>query len=445
MTRTSIRAACTAESFLTVYIQTDCSPCEHRIWESNWESKLERARTFLAKLIEKRMRGVDEISTLVRELNEQYHVACWDARNMPLHAFKKSVARVNVSDHKTARSPLIQEVRPEDVVDPKERMKDWSEMDENDYDGDYIASTDPIHPVSTDYSHPFDDDDGSWILNHFSQEEMDASSNGDVVLDFDHDGWSWDNNDNEKSTTTTFNTTQEDDPTTRISNDNLIPWNPEATTPPTLTETSTKDLHIKEKLKQEHTELIIKAFALFVHSSTNSKSPQPEHLPENITSLLRTLDIPPTTPTLCTTPTINSPRISCVYNSSHSPAPQTGRAISRTLSSADSSTSPQASSLTSPSSFSSPTPPSSSAITPTHTPRLQPRNSQRTVYDKQRSSLKKRLQLDADKDKYYRDLLLVSRWEARAFEGAEGRLIPDPLMVEEAGGRSEGEVMRGFQ
>jgi hypothetical protein len=389
------------------------------------------------------MLGVDEISTLVRELDEQYHVACWDARNMPLHAFKKSVARVNVSDHKTARSPLIQEVRPEDVVDPKERMKDWSEMDENDYDGDYVASTDPIHPVSTDYSHPFDDDDGSWIFNQFSQEEMDASSNGDVVLDFDHDGWNWDNDDSKKSTTTTFNTSQEDNPTTQIDNDNLILWSPEATASSALTETSTNGLHIKEKLKQVHTELIIKAFNLFVHNPTNATTPQPRQLPENITSLLQTLDITPTIPTTpppCITPTTKSPQIPCAYDSPHSPAPQTGRAISRTLSSADSSTSPQASSLTSPSSFLS-----TSSPTHTHPPPPQPRNSPRTVYDKQRSSLKKRLQDDADKDKYYADLLLVSRREARAFEGSEGRLIPDPLMVEEAGGRSEGEGMRGFQ
>ncbi|OAG26582.1 hypothetical protein CC77DRAFT_924934 [Alternaria alternata] len=197
MTRTSIKAACTAESFLTVYARTECNTCEHASWESDWTCKLERARTFLSKLIERRMLGTPEVSALVKELEDQYHRASWGARNIS-HAFKKSVARVSVSDYRIVRSPLKQEVQPEDVVDLKE--KDWAEMDDHDYDGDYIASTDPIHPVSTDHSHPpDDDDDGSWIFNHFSSEELEASNDGEVVLDFDQTRWRWDNDNSENS------------------------------------------------------------------------------------------------------------------------------------------------------------------------------------------------------------------------------------------------------
>ncbi|KAI4637759.1 hypothetical protein J4E83_000577 [Alternaria metachromatica] len=399
MTRTSIRAACTAESFLTVYVQTDCSPCEHKLWESQWESKLGRARSYLAKLIEKRMAGVDEISTLVRELDEQYYVASWDARNMQItsHAFKKSVARVSITDHRTARSPLTQEVRPEDVVDPKKHVKDWMEMDDNDYDGDYIASTDPIHPVSTDYSHPFDDDDGSWILNHFSPEEMESAA-GD--LDFDQNGWSWDNNDNvndsdsEKGGTPMIAKSQEENTTSQIGDNDLIAWGPEASASSKLSKISMDGLSMEQKHAKEQKELIINAFWVVVNESTEPRR-QPDSKMEDLSVILRSLDISHSTsaPSAPFTPN-NSPHMWIDGPSdAHTPP--------------------------------------STPIQPTTPPSP---NSTCTAYNKQRKFLKKRLQEDANKHKYYSDLLLVSRWEARAFEGPEGRFIAEPQMVRAGGG-----------
>jgi hypothetical protein len=327
------------------------------------------------------MPGMNEISTLVKELEEQHYVASWEARNMqiPPHAFKKSVARVGISDHQTAPSPLKQEVRPEDVVDSrKEHVKDWTEMNEDDYDGDYVASTDPIHPVNTDYSHPLDDDDGSWILNHFSPEEM-ASPVGN--LDFDQNGWSWDDNDDhndsEKGVNSMLAASQEENTTSQK-------------------------------------ELIIEAFWSFVNEPVEIQ----QQAAGDISVILRSLDITSTglTHSLTTSTSNSSPSTPIL-------SPQNWMDGSSDI---PSSTGP---------------PPSSSTLTCSSTPTRPPTppspNSTRSVYDKQRKFLKKRLQDDANKDKYYSDLLLVSRWEARAVEGPEGRYIADPQTVR-AGGQGTG-------
>jgi hypothetical protein len=264
-----------------MYVRTDCSSCEHKRWEDNWSSKLERARTFLAELIEKHMPGVNEISALVKELDDLYYMASWDARNMASHAFKKSVARVDISDHSIARSPLTQEVRPEDVVDPKEKEKKWTDMDENDNDGDYIASTDPIHPVSTDYSHPLDDDDGSWILQHISPGATEISGDGEVALDFDQDGWSWNNDDSENSVSM-IAACQEEDTMPTVDSNHLITWEPEAEMSSMATDITMDGLSIREKLEKEQIELIIEAFWTVVDKSTDTDQqlqPCPLRLP----------------------------------------------------------------------------------------------------------------------------------------------------------------------
>jgi len=413
MTRTSIRAACTAESFLTVYVQTDCSPCEHKLWESNWECKLGRARAFLIKLTEKQMHGVEDITALVKELEEQYYVASWDARNMqiPSHAFKKSVSRVSITYHQTARSPLTQEVRPEDVVDPKKHNKDWTEMDANDYDGDYIASTDPIHPVSTDYSHPLDDDDGSWIFNHFSPEEMEPTA-GD--LDFDQNGWSWDNSDNatdndsEKGGIRVVARSQEENTTSQIGDNDLIAWGPEASASSKLSRISMNGFSMEQKHAEEQRKIIIDAFWVVVNEPTEPQRQSDSEI-EDLSVILSSLNIsndPPTASTPCI-PT----RPPHMWVDGPSDAPDTTQSNSST-----------------PSTFVPPPSTPDRSVTPPSP------NSTRTAYNKQRKFLKKRLQEDANRDKYYSDSLLVSRWEASAFEGPEGRFIAEPQMVRAGGG-----------
>ncbi|KAI4955994.1 hypothetical protein J4E91_000204 [Alternaria rosae] len=323
---------------------------------------------------------------------------------IPSHSFKKSVAR-------TARSPLTQEVRPEDVVDPKDHVKDWTEMDENDYDGDYIASTDPIHPVSTDYSHPLDDDDGSWILNHFSPEEMETEA---ADLDFDQNGWSWDNNDHsndkdsDKGRIPLLAKSQEENTTSQIGGNDLIAWGPEASASSMLLKTSMDGLGMEQKHAKEQKELIISAFWVVVNDSTEPQRQSDSEM-EDMNVILRSLDIPHITPTPSPPFTPSKSPHMCVDGPSDVLHPP--RANSAPLST-----------LISPPS--TPTPPTTpSSPNPT-----------RTAYNKQRKFLKKRLQEDANKHKYYSDLLLVSRFEARAFEGPEGRFIADPQMVRASGG-----------
>jgi hypothetical protein len=337
------------------------------------------------------MLGTPEVSALVKELEDQYYVASWGARNIS-HAFKKSVARVSVSDYRTVRSPLKQEVQPEDVVDLKE--KDWAEMDDHDYDGDYIASTDPIHPVSTDHSHPpDDDDDGSWIFNHFSSEELEASNDGEVVLDFDQTRWRWDNDNSENSIPIVKS--QKENHTLKIDEKDLIAWGPEAEAPPMSVDVSMNGLIMREKLEKEQIELTIEAFWTVVNDSTINTDYQPQQTTEDLSILLCDLDI--------TTRASKSP------SSPSTPTELPSQWVDG---------SPEIPTLTI-----TPASPLSSPIKPSSL------NSTRTAYNKQRKLLEQRLQDDADRTKYYSDLLLVSRWEARAFEGPGGRFIPDPPMV----------------
>jgi hypothetical protein len=187
-TANSTKAACIAESFLTINLCIDCDRCQHIAWEDAWKLKLERANTFFAKLQQRDLPGVEEIAALVKELEEEYVTASWNTRTMFAHGPKPSISRVKHQYYEKAASKLPHEVRPEDVVEKTE--KEWTEMDDLDYDGDYEASTDPIHPVSTDYLHPLDDDDGAWILQHLAEADGAELHANDVDFNNGH-GWTW--------------------------------------------------------------------------------------------------------------------------------------------------------------------------------------------------------------------------------------------------------------
>jgi hypothetical protein len=75
ITANSIKAACVAESFLTIYLRIQCGPCQHTTWEAEWKLKLERANTFLTKLRQRNLPGVEEITALVKELEAEYTTA----------------------------------------------------------------------------------------------------------------------------------------------------------------------------------------------------------------------------------------------------------------------------------------------------------------------------------------------------------------------------------
>ena len=73
-------------------------------------------------------------------------------------------------------SPFSREVLPEDIPEPVEVI--GPDHPDYEYDWDYVASTDPVHPVDTNYAHPLDEVDPAWLLSHLSPEEFEQSGEG---------------------------------------------------------------------------------------------------------------------------------------------------------------------------------------------------------------------------------------------------------------------------
>lgn len=104
------------------------------------------------------------------------------------HSHKDRCTRVNLG-HFTARaSPLRQELLPGDVSDPPDVTQ--SNSSDYEYDWDYVASTDPLHPVDVNYAHQMDSDDPSWVLDHLSSEELEQSHSG-IGLDASEADRTW--------------------------------------------------------------------------------------------------------------------------------------------------------------------------------------------------------------------------------------------------------------
>ncbi|KAF2125992.1 hypothetical protein P153DRAFT_346760 [Dothidotthia symphoricarpi CBS 119687] len=189
-TRNSTKAACNADAYITRTLSHDCGACQQKEWDDTWKRKLERAESFAKTLTGRGIPGTEEVAELVKQLEAQYAAAAWDMRHAFAHAHRPSVARVGISHREIALSPLSREVRPEDVVE-RVQFKDWAH-EEYEYDGDYVASTDPMHPVdNTSYSHPLYYDDDSWVLNHLTAEEIQDEGPG-VAFDFGESTWGWD-------------------------------------------------------------------------------------------------------------------------------------------------------------------------------------------------------------------------------------------------------------
>lgn len=210
------------------------------------------------------------IRGLVKQLQDQYTSEAWGTRNVFAVEHKRSVARVRVGQYRRTRSLLSREVRAEDVVVEDERGKEWAQMEVSDYDGNYEASTDPIHPVSTDYSYPWDDgDDGRWVLDQLEEGEVVESSDEGDTIDFARSCWSWgDDGDSaeamESATPTSSSERQKQDRKDRAvdlqdarqddtwGDESLIAWGPEA-------EASSSTAHINMDGDNTHTDAIRKA------------------------------------------------------------------------------------------------------------------------------------------------------------------------------------------
>lgn len=175
-TRSGLATACRSEAYLNFVFTIDCGPCQHQAFEDGWTHKLRLADTFLEKLNEKRLLGVREVEALVEQLKEDFSTATWETRALFPHAHKERKVRVSLGQFHNAPSPLSSEVLPEEIPKPVEVI--GPDYPDYEYAWDYVASTDPIHPVDTNYAHPLDNVDPSWMLNHLSPDEFEQSGEG---------------------------------------------------------------------------------------------------------------------------------------------------------------------------------------------------------------------------------------------------------------------------
>ncbi|KAJ4338291.1 hypothetical protein N0V87_004059 [Didymella glomerata] len=145
-------------------------------FERAWKHRLTLAETFLEKLKEKGLHGVREVEALVEHMKEEFDTATWNTRTLFPHAHKERTVRVSLGQFQKAPTPLSREVLPEDIPEPFKVI--GSDHPDYKYDWDYVASTDPIHPIDTNYAHPLDAVDPSWVLHHLSPEDLEQSSDG---------------------------------------------------------------------------------------------------------------------------------------------------------------------------------------------------------------------------------------------------------------------------
>ena len=118
-------------------------------------------------------------------MEDDHNEDAWNIRQSfpPLHK-ASSIERVKIRTIAPQNSHLRKEVRPEDVVEPK--VKGYIEGDDDD---DYVRSTDPIHPVTTNYSHPLDDVDDSWVDDYLSQETPKLPESPDIDPESNAGNW----------------------------------------------------------------------------------------------------------------------------------------------------------------------------------------------------------------------------------------------------------------
>ncbi|KAL1605263.1 hypothetical protein SLS60_004807 [Paraconiothyrium brasiliense] len=150
-TRNSLRAACTAEGYITIKRATPCSKCSREAWNLRWQTRIEKARAFEHGLVKDRLPGAAEVSNLIKELDRAYELESWELKNTIPYGDKSRIRRVNpakVEWSKLPSSPLTREVQPEDIIFPVVTEPVYDEEQEDD---NWMQVTDPLHPISTNY------------------------------------------------------------------------------------------------------------------------------------------------------------------------------------------------------------------------------------------------------------------------------------------------------
>ena len=259
--RSGKAAACRSESYLDIVIPIDCGPCQYEAFEDGWKRKLSAAKAFLEAIKEKDFPGVPEVAALVEQLQEESNTASWNSRNIFPHMHKERKKRVNLGHFDRKPSPLRQEVLPKDVPEATEVIH--PEHPDYEYDWDYVASTDPIHPVDTNYAHPLDDVDPSWMLDHLSPEEFEASGSG-VGFDANEMDNMWTDNLKEPDTTTPSwgegVSDWELDPTATTSAQHDTGWGTKVATALTSSNTRSDSTPEVERMRKTRIEMVIHEF-----------------------------------------------------------------------------------------------------------------------------------------------------------------------------------------
>ncbi|KAF2875337.1 hypothetical protein BDV95DRAFT_538971 [Massariosphaeria phaeospora] len=183
-----VRSACNPEPYITIALPIDCGACQQARSEDQYLAKIKRGNDFREDLVKTRQPGVKEVSRLIEQLQNTHDATtCWGSHRFYPSNSRKAIERVPAGARVVQKSPLSQEVYPEDIV-IKEPLKE----DHDDGDEDYVRSTDPLHPIDTNYAHPLDDGDMSWLAEHLSPEELASSGSSDGGFVLGSSGWGWD-------------------------------------------------------------------------------------------------------------------------------------------------------------------------------------------------------------------------------------------------------------
>jgi len=135
------------------------------------------------------MPGAAAVKDLIMELDKTFELESWELRNTIPYGDKAKVRRVNTAGlgwGKPPASPLRHEVQPEEVVLPVLMEPVYDEDDD-----DSVRSTDPLHPITTNYEvfcAGIDDD----YLEFLTEEGENAAQLEHDAEDPFATSWDWD-------------------------------------------------------------------------------------------------------------------------------------------------------------------------------------------------------------------------------------------------------------
>ncbi|KAF2714801.1 hypothetical protein K504DRAFT_496703 [Pleomassaria siparia CBS 279.74] len=173
------KAACCAEAYLAIRLSFNCGQCYENKWERNCKQKLAQAKNFLAHLIEADLPGVFKVSEEIKKLEQANEQDAWKIRQANPHINRVPIKRVESREDPPGKSLLSNEIRPKDVVLLEENQHEFDD------DEDCVLSTDPLHPITSNYSF-FDDLDTSWTHDILAQEVtlLEGDSNAEAFTDW---------------------------------------------------------------------------------------------------------------------------------------------------------------------------------------------------------------------------------------------------------------------